>query len=432
MEEFFYYWKVVGSDKLFRIFWHFFIFEFTRYLLLDYLILGMHAIKRWRERHILEEARRELHLRQPLVSIIAPGKNEGGNYYNLVRSLNEQTYRNYEIILVDDGSDDDSKIIGRDMEKHGLVDLFISNDFRGGKASAANLALKYARGDYIVHIDADCSFDSDAIENIVIPFFVDEKIGAVAGNVGVRNADAGMAPTLQSIEYACSITVGRMVSSYLALLRIVSGAFGAFRKDITDRIGGWDIGPGLDGDITVKIRKMGYTIAFEPNALCLTNVPVKFSILAKQRQRWNKSLIRFRLRKHANLFFPDSAFTFRNSLSALDNIFYNLILDVTWVIYLADMAVNHSDMLLTFILPCNYLIYTASTFMQYMVYLMMAEDRSEKWKLLWYVPLCTLYTGFFLRIVRTIAYIKEFFFFSSYKDPWNPEKSSKFARKMGI
>ena len=78
----------------------------------------------------------------PLISIIAPGKNEGENIYKLVKSLNEQTYQKVEIIIVDDGSDDETPIIGRSLEKHGLIDKFVRNHMRGGKASAANLALR--------------------------------------------------------------------------------------------------------------------------------------------------------------------------------------------------------------------------------------------------------------------------------------------------
>jgi biofilm PGA synthesis N-glycosyltransferase PgaC len=71
----------------------------------------------------------------------------------------------------------------------------------------------------------------------------------------------------------------------------VSGAFGAFTKDALDRVGGWDIGPGLDGDITVKLRKLGYKIVFEPDAVCQTNVPNTFKKLVKQRLRWDKSIV---------------------------------------------------------------------------------------------------------------------------------------------
>jgi biofilm PGA synthesis N-glycosyltransferase PgaC len=82
----------------------------------------------------------------------------------------------------------------------------------------------------------------------------------------VRNYKASLVATLQAIEYADTISTGRITTSYLGIYRVVSGAFGAFKREALDRVGGWDIGPGLDGDITVKLRKLDYKIAFESEA----------------------------------------------------------------------------------------------------------------------------------------------------------------------
>ena len=114
----------------------------------------------------------------------------------------------------------------------------------------------------------------------------------------VRNYKESLVTTLQAIEYYDTISIGRIISSHLGIYRVISGAFGAFKKEVMDEIKGWDIGPGLDGDITVKVRKAGYKIKFASEAVCLTNVPNTFRKLIKQRMRWDKSLVRFRMRKH--------------------------------------------------------------------------------------------------------------------------------------
>src|SRR5690625_7679174 len=80
----------------------------------------------------------------------------------LIRSLEEQTYQNFQLIIVDDGSDDDSVIIGQKMNEEGKIDLFLRKDKRGGKASAAKLSLIYASGNDVVHLDAVSSFHQDA------------------------------------------------------------------------------------------------------------------------------------------------------------------------------------------------------------------------------------------------------------------------------
>ncbi len=425
------YWFVVGFQKFLRVFWYFAIFEFTRYIIIDYIISGIFSLTKRSREERFRKAKAALFTENPFVSVIIPGKNEGKHLYKLTRSLAEQTFNNFELIIVDDGSDDETPIIGKNLEKLGLIDMFIRNEMRGGKASAANLALRYSKGKYIVHLDADCSFDRDAIEQVLIPFYMDERIGAVGGNVKVRNYKDSLCAKLQAIEYLKTVSVGRIVTSYLGIYKIISGAFGAFRKDVIDSIGGWDIGPGLDGDITVKIRKSGYKIYFQPKAVCLTNAPSKFKVLTKQRLRWDKSIIRFRVRKHRDVYFPNANFNWLNFFSLAENVFYNVVLDIMWWVYIIDIMINYSSQL-QFIIPMNFTLYFVMSYIQMFSIYIFSERRKEELYLWPYVILMTLYTGTYLRIVRTCAYYKEFFFQRSYEDVWNPYKSSIQAKRAGL
>ncbi len=429
--EFLEFWASAGLVKAIRVFWYFIVFELVRYVLIDYVVLFFRWINQKSNRHEWESARQRLFLENPLVSIIVPGKNEGKHIYKLTQSLAEQTYRNYEIIIVDDGSDDQTHIIGKDLERAGLIDLFIRNEVRGGKASGANVALRMAKGKYIVHFDADCSFDRDAVEKSLIPFYYDSRIAAVGGNLEVRNDKESLATSLQAIEYLKVILTGRMVTTYLGIYRIISGAFGTFRADVIKRIGGWDIGPGLDGDITVKIRKLGYKVYFEPMASGMTSVPNTFRKLTRQRLRWDKSIVRFRVRKHIDIFYPNQNFRWSNMLSSLENILYNIILNVKWYIYIIDIMVNFSGIIM-YVIPMNLFLYTISNYFQFFAIMILTPKPENKRRLFWYLPVMVLYTGFYLRMVRTVAHFKEFFFRASYKDPWNPVKSSRMAKGMGI
>ncbi|CAL2104181.1 Glyco_trans_2-like domain-containing protein [Tenacibaculum sp. 190130A14a] len=431
LPEYVNYWFVVGFNKFLRVFWYFVIFEFTRYIIIDYVIAFIFSLTQKSRNQKFKEARQKLFTENPFVSVIIPGKNEGKHLYKLTKSLAEQTFKNFELIIVDDGSDDDTPIIGKNLEKLGLIDMFIRNEMRGGKASAANLALRYSKGKYIVHLDADCSFDSDAIEQVLIPFFLDDKIGAVGGNVKVRNYRDSLCAKFQAIEYLKTVSVGRIVTSYLGIYKIISGAFGAFRKDVIDSIGGWDIGPGLDGDITVKIRKSGYKIYFQPKAICLTNAPSKFKVLTKQRLRWDKSIIRFRVRKHKDVYFPNANFNWLNFFSLTENVFYNVVLDILWWIYIIDIIVNYTSQL-KFVIPMNFTLYFVMSYVQMFSMYIFSERRKEELYLWPYVSLMTLYTGTYLRIIRTVAYYKEFFFKRSFDDPWNPYKSSIQAKRAGL
>ena len=429
-DEIFNYFNELSINQFFRIYWYVLFIEVPRYLILDYFILLMFYLRRFSDRKLYREAKSRFWVEQPLVSVLAPGKNEGKNLYKLVKSLEAQTYRNYEIIIVDDGSDDDTPIIGRSLERAGLIDLFIRNEVRGGKASAANLALRYAKGEYILHLDADSSLDRNAIERIITRFYMDDRIGCVGGNLKVRNGEKSLAATMQTIEYLMSISVGRIITSYLGIYRIISGAFGAFKTDVLKRIGGWDIGPGLDGDVTQKFRKMGYKVVCEDRAICLTNVPTKFKKLAKQRLRWSKSIVRFRLRKHFDVFLPTQNFTWLNFFSSLENVLFNVVFVFLWLFYMVDIVVHFPEAILL-IIAIKLIIYTVINYFQFFVLLAISERWKQEFKLIIYLPLKSIYSGYFMRIVRLMAYIKEMYFYSSYKDAWNPAKTSDKALEHG-
>lgn len=432
IDNFLNYLGEVGISKLMRIFWFFFLFEMLRYLLVDLLALIFIKIKRYFTKSDREAARRQLFLENPLISIIVPGKNEGKHIYKLATSLREQSYQNFELIIVDDGSDDDTADICRSLKNNGFIDIFIRNEVRGGKASGANTALRIAKGKFVVHLDADCSYDRDAIEQILIPFYEDDRIGAVGGNVMVRNYKESLATTLQAFEYSDAISIGRMVSSYLGIYKIISGAFGAFRMDVLEQLQGWDIGPGLDGDITVKFRKLGYKIAFEDRAVCQTNVPNTFRKLAKQRIRWDKSLIRFRLRKHRDVMLPTESFSILNFLSFAENITYTLILNVKWYFYAFDMFYNFTGMI-GLIIIMNFFLYTFTNYFKLILFNLFRERKNAPFTyFIPFAPLMVVYHGYFLRFVRTAAYMKEIFFKASYDDNWNPEKTSIKAKELGI
>lgn len=412
-------------------YWFLFVVEFPRYYFLE-LVIAIYYKLTFRSRQKRQAvARMKLYIENPLITILAPGKNEGKNIYKLVKSLNEQTYRNYEIIIVDDGSDDATPLICRDLEKAGYIDLYLRSDVRGGKASAANFGTNYSKGKYIVHLDADSSLDRDAIEKILLPFYYDSRIKAVGGCVKVRNADASLCSSMQALEYLKTIQIGRMVTSELGIYHIISGAFGAFERETLMQVGMWDIGPGLDGDITQKLRKAGHKVCFAEDAICMTNVPTQWHALFKQRQRWSKSLIRFRLRKHFDILMPHKHFDFLNWISNMENLLYDCFFNFLWLFYIVMLVFMHTDRLMEIFLV-GWMIRYCFSLVAFGVIMMISERASEEKKLIPYLFISTFYTGYFLRSTRLLAHIKELFFFSSYKDPWNPKKTSDLAQIEGM
>ncbi|MCB7129504.1 MAG: glycosyltransferase, partial [Candidatus Brocadiales bacterium] len=290
---------------------------------------------------------------------------------------------------------------------------------RAGKSAALNHALRYARGEYIVFIDADTTFDRDAIFN-VIKNFADPKVGAVAGNLRPRNAKRTLLTRLQQIEYLFTIDVGRRIRANFGILPIVSGAFGGFRRELVEQVGGHEPGPGNDSDLTIRIRKLGYKIVFAPDAVCLTNVPDKLYNLLRQRMRWNRNLVKTRIMKHKNVFNPFSKnFMIRTTLSFMDTIFFHVVLAVLSLVYLIDLSVNYRQIMI-FILVVNYLAY----FLAECLELIIAAILTRSWSnlgLFLYLPVYNPYK-IMLKIFRVVAYFQELVFRYSYHDPFAPYK----------
>lgn len=418
-------------DYLVTTYWFLLFVEFPRYYLTDIVAVARYGAT-WRGRVRREaEARRALYVERPLVTIMAPGKNEGKNLYHLIESLREQTYSNFELLIIDDGSDDATPLICADLQRAGLIDGFFRMKDRGGKASAANCGLEHARGKYLVHIDADSSLDRDAIEQILIPFYMDRDVRGVGGCIKVRNADDSMCSSMQALEYLRTIQIGRMATDMLGIFHIISGAFGAFETETLRQLGGWDIGPGLDGDITQKIRKAGYKVRFANKAVCLTSVPVKWSKLFKQRLRWSKSLIRFRVRKHRDIFWSNRNFSFSNMISNLDCIVYDCVFNYIWLFYIITLFLSNADRIADIIIV-GWLIRLSFSIMAFVAMQVVSERSRQERRLGALLLFHTLYMGYFLRVARLAGHTAEIFFRTSYRDKWNPEKTSAVALAEGL
>jgi cellulose synthase/poly-beta-1,6-N-acetylglucosamine synthase-like glycosyltransferase len=118
-----------------------------------------------------------------------------------------------------------------------------------------------------------------------------------------------------------------MFAAKIDVLGIISGALGAYRFDAIRRMHGWDVGPGEDGDLTLRLRKAGYRIAYQPYAQCMTNLPTRWMQLIRQRRRWQWAVITFECRKHIDLASLWSRnFRISNLVLLVDRWLYDLIL----------------------------------------------------------------------------------------------------------
>lgn len=285
----------------------------------------------------------------PSVSILAPAYNEATSIIENVRSLLSIYYHNLEVIIINDGSKDDSlqKLIDAyQLEK---IDYFVRyslptrevrgiyksknpvykklvviDKVNGGKADALNTGINISRNDYIVCIDVDCILEQDAVLKMVKPFLETRHKRVIASGGVVRIANSctikngrlikvhlpeEYLPRSQALEYIRAFLLGRMAWSRLNGLLIISGAFGAFDKEIAIACGGYNHNTvGEDMELVVRMRRymeeqrIPYRVTYIPDPLCWTEAPASFRILGRQRNRWMRGTIET-MREHKKVFF---------------------------------------------------------------------------------------------------------------------------------
>lgn len=236
----------------------------------------------------------------PSVSIIVPAYNEALVIKNTINSLLASDHQNYEIIVVDDGSlDDTSEIVRENFSNDERVRLFSAA--AGGKAAALNVGLRYAKGDIVIALDADTVFARQTV-GALAHRFSDPRMGAVAGNAKVGNR-INIVTRWQALEYITSQNMDRRAFASLNCITVVPGAVGAWRRELIEQAGGFQSDTlAEDQDLTLRIRRMGFSIGYEEDAIAWTEAPDRLHTLARQRFRWAFGTLQC-MRKHLDALF---------------------------------------------------------------------------------------------------------------------------------
>ncbi len=243
----------------------------------------------------------------PMVSLVVPAYNEGVVIEAAIRSLLELDYPNYEILVIDDGSTDDTyeKALAVASESK-TVQVRVITKRNGGKAEALNTGMSQAHGEFILNMDGDSKMSSNVLR-ACIRHFDDPRIGAVAGNVKVINRENIWA-NIQALEYVEGLAMARKAQSFMRAVNIIPGPLGMFRKSVLQEVGGYDHDTfAEDCDLTLKLLVRGWHIAYEPTAVAWVETPSRLLDLLKQRYRWTRGILQATSKHSAALWQPRKA-----------------------------------------------------------------------------------------------------------------------------
>lgn len=233
------------------------------------------------------------------MSIIIPAYNEEVTIGSCIKSMLSLNYPCYEVIVIDDGSSDNTF---KEASKYSEKGVKVIRQKNSGKPGAVNTGIKNASGEVVITVDADSKLHPDALTWICRRFSSNPRLGAVAGNVKI-DRPTGLLKTLQSLEYTMSINLGRKSQSMLHCVMIVPGAIAALKTRVLQEVGYFPTDTfAEDFDITMKILKAGYHVEYESRAIAFTQAPETVEDFLKQRRRWYRGMTQV-LSKYQGMYF---------------------------------------------------------------------------------------------------------------------------------
>jgi cellulose synthase/poly-beta-1,6-N-acetylglucosamine synthase-like glycosyltransferase len=284
------------------------------------------------------------------VSVLMPAYNESATIVQSVQAMTALRYPDFEVVVIDDGSKDDTvsqmiaefdmvqvplvpggriatkgEVTGTWVSRKGAHNLALVTKANGGKADALNAGINHARKELVCMVDADSLLDPRALLDVARPFADDPgRVVATGGVVRVANGSrvergrvaelkmpSGWLARIQVAEYLRAFLIGRAGWSRLGGLLIISGAFGLFRKDVLLEVDGLSTDCiGEDAELVVRIHRLlgderrDAEVVFVPEPVAWTEVPEDRKVLRKQRRRWHRGLTEIFVRHRGMLLRP--------------------------------------------------------------------------------------------------------------------------------
>ena len=301
------------------------------YILLN--LASLRALYRKGQEQFLDELPQAYSGLEPPVSILVPAYNEEATIAASIQSMLQLTYSEFEIIVVNDGSRDNTlEVLKREFKLLPFPEPYrqqiptkplnciyrstrypnvrVVDKVNGGKADSLNAGINVSRYPLFCGVDADSILQRDSLERVIKPFLSDPTVVATGGTVRVANGcevsggfltKVGLPKNIwalfQVVEYLRAFLFGRLGWSTVNGMLIISGAFGVFRKETVIAAGGYRPNTiGEDMELVVRMHRLlrakrqPYRVVFVPDPVCWTEAPEDFKTLKNQRIRWQRGL----------------------------------------------------------------------------------------------------------------------------------------------
>jgi cellulose synthase/poly-beta-1,6-N-acetylglucosamine synthase-like glycosyltransferase len=353
------------------------------------------------------------------VSVIVPTFNGGSELHRTITSMRGQTLPPTEIIVVDDGSTDETRAIAEQARARGLVDMVVCHGTRCGRSAAINAAARFATGDLLFTVDADTVFEPDAMARLVSAFS-DPAVAGATCNIAIANPNESLWTGLQSIEYLMSISAGKSVLDVIGAIACLSGACSMYRRDVFLQQGGLDVGPGEDLEFSLRLRRLGYSLRFVPDAWADTSGPASGVSLLRQRARWDRDSLRVRFMMYGELSFFHPLERLTDTLQRLDFILFDLIPTLSFPFYLVYLVLLFGAKAVAFLWALYFLLLWILLFNMALAFAMF--NRSSGLFALGLAPIFPFYQGVYMKCARFFSYSAEIILAASRHDDFVPPR----------
>ena len=376
----------------------------------------------------------------PRVTCIVTCYAEGAAVRHTIQSLLEQVYPGrVEIIAVVDGADqnretlDHLRALRPDAGRYANRQLIIlPKTPRGGRVSSLNAGLQLARGEIVLALDADTSFDNTMLREAA-GHFRNPNVIALAGSLRVRNWRTNLLTRFQALEYMINIHLAKVGLSEFRGINNISGAFGIFRTATLRKVGGWTTGSAEDLDLTLRLKQYfgrhpELRIPFEPRAMGHTDCPASWREFLLQRLRWDGDLFYMYIRKHRHAFAARQMGFWNVFLGLWYGMLFQMVMPFLIVFYTLWLAASVPPGTFVAVFTLIMGLYAViTTFMYITALVFVSERRGRDLRLAWLVPLFPFF-AMAMRIWSFVAILNEWWRHGSQESsmaPWWVLRKSK-------